>query len=636
MNSPPFTSVLSSTISSSKFFSSTMDPRNSSPLFSERPIVLTPPPLEQHTIAANLKTALGGLLQLQPELNQNPSYHGDRQQSVGYNLQHEFETLTADLDLDLTQNQIPSTAAPAPIKPLAPVASPATAKGLTGPGLLAPSATKYNFMDLNSTLSPNLQSLSTITDHPVPSLSLNSNGGGLNSGSFLPSLTKSIPSRPQSVNDFLNFFGREQQRQLVLERQEQLANNFYTDLLNYSNWIENLSPQDTITMIEYLCNNLPLDILLTFKSKLDSHLIHRQQPQPYQVVSPFQQPQVSHDYVHDLENLHLDHPDSSGGLYQPKPKPGNFRHHLFADVQAQRPKSADPSLHSKYNQKSPPQQPLPHGYHHGQKELDRARSPTSHLYEKTSFLQLAAGSKNSPTNGATANGIQQSHSANSNQPAGPAHMSHSSSNISGGSNNNRNNPGHLDESLDINALKLGALATINSRVALDSSRKNHGGGYYHATPPPQQQQQQQQQQSQHPGKNAHYLNTTYAESINRAFNSSSVPVTNSKHLQLASPLANLKTTPSKKSDSGSSLNQSLPSSTTSSMPPETSNIELLKNIPAWLKLLRLHKYTDCLKDIYWKDLIELNDAQLEEKGVKALGARRKLLKAFDAVKAANP
>lgn len=70
----------------------------------------------------------------------------------------------------------------------------------------------------------------------------------------------------------------------------------------------------------------------------------------------------------------------------------------------------------------------------------------------------------------------------------------------------------------------------------------------------------------------------------------------------------------------------------SSMPTEIATLDLLNNIPAWLKLLRLHKYTDCLKDMYWKDLVELSDEDLENKGVKALGARRKLLKAFDAVK----
>ena len=53
---------------------------------------------------------------------------------------------------------------------------------------------------------------------------------------------------------------------------------------------------------------------------------------------------------------------------------------------------------------------------------------------------------------------------------------------------------------------------------------------------------------------------------------------------------------------------------------------LLNDIPAWLRSLRLHKYTDNLKDLNLKDLIELDDEALEKRGVKAGGARRKMLK----------
>lgn len=64
-----------------------------------------------------------------------------------------------------------------------------------------------------------------------------------------------------------------------------------------------------------------------------------------------------------------------------------------------------------------------------------------------------------------------------------------------------------------------------------------------------------------------------------------------------------------------------------SRPPEDpTDIELLKDIPAWLRSLRLHKYTDNLKDMSWQDLILLDDAGLEKKGVNALGARRKMTK----------
>ena len=65
---------------------------------------------------------------------------------------------------------------------------------------------------------------------------------------------------------------------------------------------------------------------------------------------------------------------------------------------------------------------------------------------------------------------------------------------------------------------------------------------------------------------------------------------------------------------------------TSKPPEDPTDVELLKDIPAWLRSLRLHKYTDNLKDIDWKDLIQLDDAGLEKRGVNALGARRKMLK----------
>jgi hypothetical protein len=65
----------------------------------------------------------------------------------------------------------------------------------------------------------------------------------------------------------------------------------------------------------------------------------------------------------------------------------------------------------------------------------------------------------------------------------------------------------------------------------------------------------------------------------------------------------------------------------SSKPPEDpTDIALLKDIPNWLRTLRLHKYTDNLKDMHWQDLVALDDQGLENKGVNALGARRKLLK----------
>jgi hypothetical protein len=65
----------------------------------------------------------------------------------------------------------------------------------------------------------------------------------------------------------------------------------------------------------------------------------------------------------------------------------------------------------------------------------------------------------------------------------------------------------------------------------------------------------------------------------------------------------------------------------SSKPPEDpTDPNLLQDIAAWLRSLRLHKYTDNLKDLDWRDLVKLDDEGLEKRGVAAVGARRKMLK----------
>ncbi|KAF8631021.1 hypothetical protein AX15_002632 [Amanita polypyramis BW_CC] len=59
---------------------------------------------------------------------------------------------------------------------------------------------------------------------------------------------------------------------------------------------------------------------------------------------------------------------------------------------------------------------------------------------------------------------------------------------------------------------------------------------------------------------------------------------------------------------------------------------LLNDIPAWLRSLRLHKYTPNFEGMKWQDVVALDEAQLEAKGVAALGARRKMLKTFEIVR----
>ena len=65
----------------------------------------------------------------------------------------------------------------------------------------------------------------------------------------------------------------------------------------------------------------------------------------------------------------------------------------------------------------------------------------------------------------------------------------------------------------------------------------------------------------------------------------------------------------------------------SSKPPEDpTDPNLLQDIPSWLRSLRLHKYTDNLKDLKWDELVQLDEKGLEARGVNAQGARNKMLK----------
>jgi hypothetical protein len=60
--------------------------------------------------------------------------------------------------------------------------------------------------------------------------------------------------------------------------------------------------------------------------------------------------------------------------------------------------------------------------------------------------------------------------------------------------------------------------------------------------------------------------------------------------------------------------------------------EMLKDIPAWLRSLRLHKYTSSFDGLTWQEMVVLDDTSLESKGIAALGARRRLLRTFEHVR----
>lgn len=80
------------------------------------------------------------------------------------------------------------------------------------------------------------------------------------------------------------------------------------------------------------------------------------------------------------------------------------------------------------------------------------------------------------------------------------------------------------------------------------------------------------------------------------------------------------------------MSNSSSTSTNSDLTLEQCNPELFhRDIPAWLRSLRLHKYATCFQSMKQDEILGLADAQgaderLERMGISALGARRKILR----------
>lgn len=64
---------------------------------------------------------------------------------------------------------------------------------------------------------------------------------------------------------------------------------------------------------------------------------------------------------------------------------------------------------------------------------------------------------------------------------------------------------------------------------------------------------------------------------------------------------------------------------------ETIDFELMSDVQAWLRTLRLHKYAYAFDGLNWQQVVRMDLDAMEKAGVNTLGARRKLLKVFEHV-----
>ncbi len=196
-------------------------------------------------------------------------------------------------------------------------------------------------------------------------------------------------------------------------------------------------------------------------------------------------------------------------------------------------------------------------------------------------------------------------------------------------------PKQWDQIAQETSLKLAAVSTVNSRTFLDSKKSPAllsatGNGNF--TDIPLFSPQPFTPQSAIPE-----ITQTVPSPATPLHNKISSASTSNTILRSAKPNKQYKHIPSPISFSSPSKSVTLPiasalTPTTPATPHVEITAELLNDIPQLLKSLRLHKYTECFKDINWKELVQMSDEDLEKRGVKAKGARGKMRRVFEGIK----
>lgn len=493
-----------------------------------------------------------------------------------------------------------------------------------------------------------------------------------------PAFSSLSNNRPLSAQDFdytndafLNQINRPSSAQgfnipeRPLSSMEIDSMTFKNDVANLVSWINTLNSNQHRTVVDNLLSNLPDDILNYTKSKLENFNFtnnnNRFAASPGQnnvIYQPTAQEPLTLDAVLNGGQQSQQQPWSpvaeSGNGIQRALSPNftsTFDRSFLQDIGSNRPRSADP-YSSKIFNKNNNQNSTNIGFSN---DWDNNKTPSkSRLsrFDDNDHLQQQQSQQKIPNN-----------------------YDNRSYDITNLAQQMTQTPIKLNDYTNANALKLSALSTINSRAQLDSNKKR-----VH--------QQQQQHQSDERGRSSnngfntvsgqryfnvndenannnrnsmsvpppqrvnYYETVGLSPSVNRVINKQRAQATRNQNdfnqqqpqqqLDGLSRLASLNhatknlslnddfSTPYKQQVN---KEQGTPRSPAIN-PKQITSVKLLNDVPAWLKTLRLHKYTNALQSTTWKELIYLDDKQLEEKGVSAMGARGKLLKAFEIVRMA--
>lgn len=350
--------------------------------------------------------------------------------------------------------------------------------------------------------------------------------------------------------------------------------NFTQDINQLCSWLSMLSSAQQNTVMDNLLFTLHEDVLQYTKLKLNSLVKSGYiSPQIPAIASPVPNrdpyPSVNLDSVFSKDNVENDSNDNSVLFQQWSPQPTSVTQPIFDYIK------------DVYQR---PKSADPH--------VSRATGHGSNVNKPKRNLGIVNNSSNSNAN----NNVGSTSGLSNNN------ISNSSSNSSGYSNGNH----HFTSKARATAVSGGDFDSSGSTESL--SRPSSRGNPHNITH----------------NNNTMHNNSDNTSNINSNSNDNTQVHSNNNSFSgqfAGGTCLNTGATTTTNTSNGSSMN-----------PKTLTDPKLLTNIPVWLKSLRLHKYSDALSSKRWDELIYLDDETLERMGISALGARRKLLKAFAVVK----
>lgn len=564
----------------------------------------------------------------------------------------------------------------------------------TSMAILSPPSSRYAFDPNNSSSSNNNSSNKTVdplTGAGATSANNNNNNGSFNQFDTILSPLLATVTSPVSDLNFANLnlnivsspppgYGIEHDVPAFQPQTGLQLENFTNDLKLFNNWFRNLSVEEQKTSIGLIVDSIESPEVTEFVkyrvlSKLSNHgPIHNplatsipNHLRPVSPIIPISQLPNNGMHSSNIKPITLDsilndddNDNESSNIFNPEPRKVNIRNGFPNIIEpVERPKSAGPiyapntfnknGLNGNGNVLLSPllsTQPLARvlsndnfdinngsSYYNNEVSLDAKLQHSLNTINSRSILDYNKnfnnnGNNNSGNNNSSSNVtpkedrgrqkyLQNRHLMNNMNMSNMNNMNNMGLNNYG--MNYSNNMNSIAGNLNMSGFTGGNYGNIHGNTSNSNTNNYYGHNNYNhvkstaqssSVPPNNRIRANKNTPNKKTGSEHGVLSPLNGEFKNAAANTLSTAANNAK----------------------ASANGASNTSSNSNLPKDISSDALLSDVPAWLKVLRLHKYTDKLQHLKWQELINLDDEALEKLGVSTVGARNKLIKSFNYVK----